>query len=338
MNASRLRRRPLWSVVALIMLIALAGCGATPAQQPQASLEPIKVKLAWTHSIEYAGFYMAEEIGYFADAGLDVELLVADGSDQVAAVTSGEMDFGINSADLLLTERAAGAPVVAIATIYQRNPLTLISLAEKSIVVPQDLVGKTVVADMGTGTTELMIEALLSSQQIDPASVTVVPRTDFTNDALFNGQGDVIDVFVNDQPIDLEQQGHKLNSILVADYGIDMYVDVIYTSEQLINEHPEQVERFLSATLRGIQAAIENPEQAARLSVARNPELRLDHQIEAMRRALPLLRPAGTQPGMMRAEQWQTTYDLLRESRIITQPFDVEGAFTLDFLNRIYEQ
>lgn len=336
MNATSHVWRPTLAALLVAALLTIAGCG--PAPQAAATSEPVRVKLAWTHSVEYAGFYMAEELGYYADAGLAVELSTADGSDQVAAVTAGEMDFGINSADILLAERANGAPVVAIAAIYQRNPLALISLAEQGIERPADLVGKTIVADLGTGSTRAIITALLRAQQIDPASVNLVARSDFSNDALFNGQGDVIDVFVNDQPVDLEQQGHSLNTILVADYGIDMYVDVIYTSERLIAEHPERVERFLRATLAGAEAALEQPEEAARLALERNPELRLEHQTEAMRRALPLIKPGGTQPGMMAAEQWQATYELLHENGIITEPFAVEGAYSLAFLERIYER
>ena len=115
---------------------------------------------------------MAEAKGYYADEGLDVELM-GGGFDEdgnfispVDKVLSGEADFGVLSGDLLLANRAEGKPLVAIASIYQRSPAAFASLAKNNIKRPSDLVGKTVMIDLGSAT-GLVYKALLSSQGID---------------------------------------------------------------------------------------------------------------------------------------------------------------------------
>ena len=102
--------------------MVLTGCGLMQqeAAEPPA---PVTVQLAWVHSVEYSGFYMAEESGYYQKENLAVELNELGDSSPIEAVVQGQADFGITSADTLLAARANGAPVVAIATIYKRSPV-----------------------------------------------------------------------------------------------------------------------------------------------------------------------------------------------------------------------
>jgi NitT/TauT family transport system substrate-binding protein len=96
----------------------------------------------------------------------------------------------------LLLARAEGKPLVAVATIHQRSPVAFISLTERSISRPKDLIGKTVVVDLN-GKTAIIYRALLTSQGINPADVNTQPRTDYSNDALLSGKADVMDAYLN---------------------------------------------------------------------------------------------------------------------------------------------
>ncbi|MBE7556491.1 MAG: ABC transporter substrate-binding protein [Anaerolineales bacterium] len=325
-------------VVGLITALFITGCSS--ANQPAAAAAPatsVNVQLAWVHGSEYAGFYEAEEKGYYAAENLAVKLNELGDTSPIDQVVNGKADFGITSADTLLLARAKGAPVVAIATIFQRSPVAFISLAEKNISRPQDLVGKRVLVHFD-GTTGLVYKALLAAQGIDPSKVEGVPRTDFSNKQLLDGEVDVSDAFITNQPVHLAQEGHEINAILASDYGIDIYANVIFTSETTIANKSELVERFLKATIQGIQSVVQNPKEAAALALARNADLKLESETESMNRSLPLLSPAGGNPGTMRPEDWEITHQILLDQGVLDKPLDPKTAYNLSFLGKIYSK
>lgn len=324
-------------IMVFITIIALAGCGLTGQPEAVGQLTPVTVQLAWVHSVEYSGFYIAQENGNYAAENLTVQLNPLGEVSPIDAVAQGQADFGITSADTLLAARANGAPVVAIATIYQRSPVAFISLAEKNITRPQDLIGATVMVHF-EGTTGLVYNAMLKAVGIDASQVNSVPRTDFSNDPLLNGQVDAMDAFVVNQPVQLSLQGHQVNAILAADYGVDVYANVIFTSEEKIANNPELIERFLRATIQGMQEAVNNPTEAARLAVQHNQELNLEAETESLQRALPLITPAGSRPGLMTDENWQITRQILIEQNVLDESFPVEPAYTLSFLEKAHNQ
>jgi NitT/TauT family transport system substrate-binding protein len=333
------RIRLLMLVLCMICVIALAGCGSMTTGQTDASPKTaVRLQLDWIHTIEYSSFYTAQDQGAYAAANLDVTIETLDQKlpvDAVDAVAAGKAQFGVTSADNLLFARAAGKPLVAIATIYQRSPVVFISLAKNKIIRPQDLVGKTVVLDL-EGSTAIVYWALLSSQGIDATQVNTQPRSDYGNDSLLQGKADVIDAFINNQPIQLAQQGIQINAILPSEYGIDLYANVIFTSEELIATQPEVVAAFVKATVSGMQSAVNNPDAAAARAVARDPQLNLKSETESMQRALPLMNPAGSKPGMMTDESWRVTEQILRDQGLLAQGVDTQKAYTLTFLERAY--
>jgi NitT/TauT family transport system substrate-binding protein len=330
------RRTTLLVVLAITFILTLVGCGAT-AQTPAAAKRSIHVQLAWVHTIEYSSFYTAQDQGYFDEANLDVSLDVLGQTSPIDQVVSGQAQFGMTSADNILIARAAGKPVVAIATIYQRSPIAFVSLAKNQITKPQDFINKTVVVDL-KGTTGIVYRALLASQSIDEAQVKTQPRADYTNDALLSGKAEVMDAFVNNQPVQLKQQGHDVSVLLPSDYGIDLYANVIFTTEDMIKTQPDVVEAFVRATTRGMRQAIQDPEGATKLTLARGTDLNPTSEAESMRLALPLMNPAGSRPGMMTAENWQTAYQILRDQGLLQQELDIQQAYTLTFLDKAYSQ
>ena len=336
------------SLVALTLIVAvvtLAACGgssdkkettATPPPQAQTS-----VQFSWVHTIEFAGFYEAEANQLYQNVGLTVDLRSggydADGNfiDPIQSVASGQADFGIVGGDALLLARAQGQPLVAIATIYQQNPVVLIALASAGITRPQDLVGQRVGVQQGT-VTEREYVALLTAQKIDRRSITEVPLTTFTLDPLLNGELDVYPGFVTNQPVTLRQDGQDISMILPGDYGIDLYANVIFATEDTIANRADLVERFLKATLQGYTAAVADPAGAAKLSVAHNPDLTVENETASMQASLPLIQPAESQIGMMNGGVWEFMQNVLIEQGLLAEPLDLEQAYTLTFLKAIY--
>ncbi|HYF61695.1 MAG TPA: ABC transporter substrate-binding protein [Herpetosiphonaceae bacterium] len=330
------------------MLGLLAGCGAS--QTPGATTAPTQtsVQLSWFHTIEFVGFYEAIRQNYYKDANLDLRLDVGgfDSAgayiDPVGQVVAGKADFGVAGADVILKARSEGQPVVALAAIYQRSPVALISLADKKIARPQDLIGKKIAVQPANSTVGIAYEALLTSQKIKHTDLDETERTDYdTVNALFDNQVDVLSGFITNDGMKAKQRSDAVNFILISDYGIDIYSNVIFTSEATIKDRPQLVEAFVKATVRGIQWAVDNPEKASTNVVdlygqQMSPDIKSTQQ-PGLLASIPLLNPAGSRPGQMKDNLWEQAHQILLDQGIIKQPIDIKSAYTLAFVDKAYQ-
>ena len=255
--------------------------------------------------------------------------------DGISDVLSGQADFGITSDQVLLQARADGKPLVAVAALLQRNPMAIISLPKNNIRKPQDLVGHTVaVADGGA---RLLYNALLSAEQIDPTKVNTVVRKTYGIDTLLNGQVDAIMGWIINEGVQVKQAGYEPNFVLLSDYGIETYQNVLVTTEKMVSEQPDVVQRVVNAVVQGSQDIISNPNQAVDYVVAYGKDLKKDDQSVHLAAMLPLLNPSGTKLGMMDDQTWQATYQILTDQKALAKPIDVSKAYTLTFLKQIYK-
>lgn len=334
-------RRPTLWLLSFLVLSLLTACSSAPATPPTATptpLTPVTVQLSWEHTIEFSGFQIAERDGLYEQAGIKITLLPAINAEGVIveaipAVLAGEVDFGVASSDSILAARNAGQPVVAIASIYQRSPNALLSLGETGITRPEDLAGKTVTV---SGASRIYLNAMLQNVGIDPTTVNIVDRTDFSTGELTSGTVDAIDAYITNEPSTLASQGIPYNLMVFADYGVDGYANVIFATQDTLTNKPELVEAFLRATFTGYDRAVNDPERAAALSVEYNPALNYDNELVNMRVSVPLLHPNGMQVGMMTPELWALGYTILRDAGTLPPDLDVTQAYDLSFLNRIY--
>lgn len=322
----------------LIVAGTLAACGqAQRAAAPVGPPDETRIQLGWVHEYSSAGFYAAEKNGHFASENLAVTLIAGGFGDQgyidpVDQVVRGMADVGVASATNLIQARAAGQPVVGIGVIFQRSAAAIIALESSGIQRPQDLVGRRVaVADSALGIYTL----LLKTQQIDPQAVQTVPRESYGIEPLLKGEIDAMYAWVINEGVQLREAGQNPNIMLLSDYGIDNYDLVLFTTEQMIATQPDVVTRLLRASMRGWQDVIANPSQAAQLTLAYDAKLDPDAQRRRIETSLPLLRPVGSELGEMRPEVWQTTQQFLLDQKILTQPIDLDRAYTRTFLEKI---
>jgi NitT/TauT family transport system substrate-binding protein len=336
----------LWLV---IMAFVLVGCGQFGSSAGAGPKTPTSVQFSWVHTIEFVGFYEAMRQNYYTEANLDVRL-DKGGFDQSGAyidpvthVVSGKSDFGIAGADVVLKARAEGQPIVAIGAIYQRSPVVLISLADKKIQQPQDLVGRRIAIQPPNSTLGISYEAFLRSQNINHADLKESPRTDYnTVDIVFNDGTDILPGFITNDGMKAKQRSDDVHFIVLSDYGIDIYSNVIFTTEKLLKERPELVESFLRGTVRGMQWAVANPDKTVEhvlesYGSEMSPEIKATQQ-PGMQASIALINPAGSQPGQMTAESWEYAHQILLDQGILKQPIPVKAAYNLEFLERIYSQ
>jgi len=331
----------------LLAMLVLAACGGDDDNEDEdndsseaTDVAPatINLQMSWTHSNEYAGFYMAEVDGLYADENITLTmtpLIDAAGNflDVVDEVVNGNAQFGVADAGQLMLAREQGHPLVAVAVIYQRHPLALTSLAESGITAPEDLIGKDVHV---TPQSRTILDALLAARDIDPATVNIVERTDLTTGVLTSGDADVIDAWITNEVVALINEGIAYNTIFAYDYGVDMYPNVIFTTEEYIANNRDVVLRFVRATLKGIEDAVGDPATAAAEAVKRDPALNAAVEQQAIRLAVPLLIPQGSRAGMMLAENWTTAHNILVGEGVLDDAVAVTDSYTLEFLNEIY--
>ncbi len=334
-----MRRHLTIPVVALLLgTIVLAACGnAAPVSTAKTK---VSIQLGWIYEFSTAEFYAAAKNGRFAAQGLDVDLQpggFVNGVyvDAVNEVADGKADFGLTADYTLVQARAEGKSLVAIGAMLQRNPTAIISLAKSNIRRPQDLAGhKVSVADGGA---RLLYDALLTTQKIDPNSVNTVSRTSFGIEPLLNGEVDAIVGWIINEGVQVRQAGYESNVILLSEYGIEAYNNILFTTEKMINDKPDVVARFLSAVVQGLQDVMSNPDQAVDYVVAYGKDLKRDDQRARLMAMLPLIRPSGSKPGMMDDATWQATYQMELDQNFLSKPIDIKTAYTLSFLKQIYK-
>jgi NitT/TauT family transport system substrate-binding protein len=315
-----------------LLAFILAGCA--PQTTPAAELTPLTVQLRWKHQAQFAGFYMADQKGYYAEEGLKVIFLEGTPTtDFIAPVLDGSAQFSITNPDSLLTARAQGKPVRAIATIFRRNPAVLIALSSSGITQPQDFVGKTIqIGPAGVP----RLRTLMSKVGIATDQYRVVDSTaDLT--PFYSGAVDVRGVNLTNEVLAAKAAGYEINIIYYDDYGIHFSADTIFTSDELIASNPDLVLRFLRATLKGWTYAVENPGEVGAIVVHFNPQADIQFENEKMSASLPLINTGENYIGWMKPEIWTGMEQTLREQGILTAPLDVTQVYTMQFLEEVYK-
>ena len=319
------------SAVLLIMVALLAACQPQEVDKPP---DEVTVKLKWVHQAQFAGMYVAAEKGFYEDQNLKVNLVPFSFEEPTMdAVVEGKAVFGVKSASEIIQARAKGLPVKAFAVIYKDSPLCCYSLKESGITEPQDFVGKTV--GLKPGQITIAYQVMLDKLGIDRSQITEV-QLGYGADDLINGTTDVSTGFSINEPHQAIEAGYDVNIILFADYGVKVYDDVLFATEDTINNNPELVERFLRATLEGWQYAIQNEEEAVDMVLKYATDRTRSHEAYMLRQSIPLIHIGGSSIGWMERERWGHTHDILLGAGAIDKEVDIDEAFTMQFLKEIY--
>jgi len=317
-------------VLPLLFIMILAGCENKGTDRP---IEKVPVQLKWQHSAQFAGFYIAEQKGYYAAENIAVTLKSRppqlSNEKMVADLTSENNFFTIMGGEFLLAARKKGAPIKAIAVVFQRNPYVYATLKNSKINRPQDFIGKKLMLPPDG---EIQHAALMKKLGIPWDEIEYIPY-DREGNFLKSGQIDVQMVYRPGSGLGLEEQGLELKFIWLDDYDIRPYADTIVTTEKMIQERPVLVEGFLRASLKGWRYAIENPEEAVSVILSYNSTLSREQQMRMMQIQTPLIHTGGHQLGWMEPAIWQDMQALFHKTndKLIVNP-----VYTMEFLHRIY--
>ncbi|GAA2071165.1 ABC transporter substrate-binding protein [Microbacterium hatanonis] len=263
----------LLGALTLIATTALAGC-STPAgdtgSSPSAdeSLGSITMQLPWILNSQFIGEYLAIDEGYFTDAGLEGVNLVPGPSSSVSEVLSGTVDVGmVDAMTLGATVANENAPIKIIASGYQKNPYSILSLADGDpIEEPQDLIGKKIgVQDVNV----ILFDALLAANGIDKTQVEIVPVS-YDPSPLIFGEIDGYMSFLTNESILVRAEGHDAVDMPFADNGLPFVADAIIATDEMIANEPEKLKAFLEGEIRGYAEALRNPQKGIDLMMSQS--------------------------------------------------------------------
>lgn len=287
----------------------------------------VDVRLLWLHQAQFAGFYAADQLGYYDNANLNVSLLPG-GVDRPSTiqVASGSTHFGVTGAAQLLKAREQGHDLVAISVIYRQTPFTLFSRASSDISDMQDLTHATVGVKYGD-ITEVVYRAMLHAAGVDSSNVQETSvRYDMT--PFFRGEVDVWPGYRINEPLIAESRGYPVQLITPEAYGVRMYSDVLFARADFLEQHPKLAGCFASLTMEGWQYALENPKRAAAFVTSYADNADTEHQYDMLTSSIPLINNDSTALGVMHLAQWRQLNTTLHEVGYLDAPINVHNAFT----------
>lgn len=240
------------------------------------------LRLKWINQAQFAGFYVANSKDLYDKEGIKIN--IHPGGPEISPlqmVITGVDQFGITGADQLIIARSKGIPVVALAVIYKKSPVAIASLKKNNILKPQDLEGKTVGVVYGRDE-ETIYKALLNKEGIDRNKIKEVPKV-FDSSQISSEAVDAAIVYETDEPVILRQKGFDVNVLRPYDYGINFYSDTLFTTEDMIKKHPDEVKRFVKASIDGWKFALQDQDFAVDEILKMNNQLDKNHQAEFLR-------------------------------------------------------
>lgn len=324
-------RRILVAVLVLTLLgTALAGC---PKQEPKPEPVKVSVMLDWTPNTNYTGLYVAKDKGYFAEQGLEVDIVEPAEGGVAQMVASGKIDFGISYQEEVTQARATDIPIVSIGAIIQHNTSGFASPKDRNITRPKDLEGKRY-GGWGSPIENAILTAIMARDGADANKVQFVNVGSADVFTLYQRDIDFSWIFYAWTGIEAELRGTPLNIIMLKDIdpALDYYTPVIITSEKNIAERADVVKKFMAAASKGYEFAIANPEQAAESLLKAAPELNRDLVVASQKWLSPRYRDEGSRWGEQKLEVWKRYADWMFERKLIPKNIEPEKAFTNDFL------
>ncbi len=226
------------------------------------SQEKVTLQLKWLHQFQFAGYYVAKEKGFYSEVGLEVEIKERNLQvNNVEQVINNEAEYGIADTALLLYKMKE-KPVVIVAPIFQHSPNVLISLKSSDILSPYDLDDKNI-SVFANDTDSLTILAMLKKLEIQPNFLAQRENNDYQK--LIDKEIDVISSYLSNEPFYFKEINMDINIINPRNYGFDLYGDILFTNKNEALNHPERVEKFKKATLKGWEYALNHKEEVIEL-------------------------------------------------------------------------
>lgn len=334
-------------ILALLLSVSLLFTGCSGAAKndsgndSEKELTELDVVLDWYPNALHAFLYVAMENGYYEEEGLKVNICFPSNSnDAISLVAAGQADIGLYYQQDVIQARAdQNIPVKSIGAVVQ-GPLNIVlSLEEKNITSPDDLVGKTV-GYAGTELSEAIVRSIMEYVGADYKDVAMVDVGFDLMSSMTTGNVDAtIGCLVNHEVPQMEEEGFEVNWFDLDDYGVPSYYEGIFlASDEMIENDSETLKAFLRASARGFEDMKEDPEAALAILLNNQNEenfpLSETVERESMEMLLPLMETADARFLSQSDECWQENIDWMFSQGLIDETVTLdEVRVNLDFQN-----
>jgi putative hydroxymethylpyrimidine transport system substrate-binding protein len=308
------------ALAVLALALALAACGEK-SEEVSGERQSFSLTLDFYPNPDHAGIYMAQKLGYFEEAGLDVSIdAPSDPAAPVKQVAAGRTDLAISYEPEVALAREQGLDVVAVGALVNRPLTSLIWLAESKIKGVGDLKGKTV-ATAGIPYQDAFLKTILARVNLTPDQVKAVNVGFGLLPALLGGSAQaMVGGYSNVEGVDLRERGKAPVVTPVDQLGVPTYDELVFVANrEKLEEDPDKFRLFLAALQRGTEAAAEKPGEATTAITEANPDLEPKLAAAEVKATLPLLSArSGDQPfGYMNPEEWETFAGWMRDNGLI---------------------
>lgn len=331
-------------VVGVLAFVACSASGAaTPSSSGAASgasaAATLTIGLTYTPNVQFAPFYVAEDQGFFKDAGVSVNLRHHGEAEELfGALKAGDEQLVYASGDEITQAVAAGTPLRGVATVYSKYPAALIVPADSPIRQPTDLRGHTIGVPGRFGQTWFALLALLQRAGLSEQDVRIETIGYTQQAALSSGRVDAVMGFVNNDAVQFEAAGLPVRTIDAIDPATPTLVGpAVAAATATLDTQPDAVRGVLLALARGVEFVRANPERAVEISAKYVPTLSNDEgrqgALATLQATLPLLAVASSgQPLRNDPSQWGAMAEFMREAGLIAREPQPQELFTNEFL------
>lgn len=306
--------RLLAAAMAAIAALALTACGEK-SEDGGAATEPLSLTLDFYPNPDHAGIYMAQKLGYFEDAGLEVEIRTpSDPAAPTKQVAAGRTDLAISYEPETVLAHERGLDVIAVGALVDTPLTSMIWLRKSGIGGIAGLRGKTI-ATAGIPYQDAYLRTILARAGLTPADVTTVNVGYGLLPALAGGRAQaMLGGFRNVEGVDLRLRGLKPVVTPVDRLGVPPYDELVLLANRTrLEEDPEPIRLFLAALARGTAAAKENRDATTKALLEANRDLDPRLTTAEVIATLPLLSARGE----MDEAKWRAFIAWMRDNELI---------------------
>ncbi|MGQ9684488.1 MAG: ABC transporter substrate-binding protein [Anaerolineae bacterium] len=325
--------------LSVLAMAWIAGCQRAPTATPPVptatpppGMTRIKLAMGFVPNVQFAPVYVAQERGYFAEEGIEVELDYGMETDLLKLVGAGERQFVIGSGDQVALARANGLPVRYVLNWYRRFPVCVVSLASSGIARPADLVGRTVGISHLEGASYIGWRAFEKAVGLTPGSVRLQAIGYTQAASLSEGRVDAAICYALNEPVQLRTSGVDVNVFYLDEYT-NLPSNGLITNEQTIAQQPALVQGMVRAFLRGLRDTIADPDAAFAITRKVVPEIGGENEVLQRAVLQECLRFwQGEDLGVSDPAAWHAEVALLRDLGLVTTDLKAEDLYTNQFV------
>ncbi|HEY0444129.1 MAG TPA: ABC transporter substrate-binding protein [Candidatus Limnocylindrales bacterium] len=309
-------RRPV-RLVSLMLAASLAAACSGSQASPTPATTPLVVGLGFIPSVQFAPFYLAQQKGYYTQAGLQVTFQSKIDPDLITLVGQGSVDVGLADGTSVIPAVSQGIPIRYVATVYRAFPSIVFAKSSSGIASAADLKGRKLGIPGRYGSSWIMLQALLQSAGLSPSDLTITEFPDFGQGAAVQqGAVDAATGFVNNEPVQLAQSGQK-TTVLHVDQIVPLPGPGLIAGTKALASDPKRaaIGKFVEATLHAMRDIAADPDAGLTASIAAVPELgqSRDAQKAILAATIAAWKGSGTAAdfGAIDAAAWTKSIDFM---------------------------